>query len=137
MYLFKYTERNNVDPIEQRIGDFFSALCRGDIEAWMATFSADASSHDPVGTPPHIGHPALRQFFVNVSAAFKSLEIAAEDVMVCGSRGAAKWRATGVGQNGRTVKFTGIDVFEMDAAGKIKTLWGFWDPSAMFAELNG
>lgn len=123
--------------VEQRIGVFFSALCRKDIEAWLAMFSADASSHDPVGTPPHVGQAALRQFFVDVSAAFKSLEIAAEEVMVCGSRGAAKWHATGVGQNGRTVEFSGIDVFEMDATGKIKTLWGFWDPSAMFAELNG
>ncbi len=123
--------------VEQRISEFFSALCHKDIEAWLATFSTDASSHDPVGTPPNVGHAALRQFFVNVSAAFNSLEIAAEEVMVCGSRGAAKWRATGVGQNGRTVKFAGIDVFEMDAAGKIKTLWGFWDASAMFTELNG
>lgn len=123
--------------VEQRISEFFFALCQKDIEAWLATFSADASSHDPVGTPANVGHAALRQFFVNVSAAFKNLEIAAEEVMVCGSRFAAKWRATEVEQNGRTVKFAGIDVFEMDAAGKITTLWGFWDASAMFAELNG
>lgn len=123
--------------IEQCISNFFLALCQKDVEAWLATFAADASSHDPVGTPPNLGHASLRQFFVNVSATFTSLEIAAEEVMICGNRGAAKWRATGVGQNGRTVQFAGIDVFEMDAAGKIKTLWGFWDPSAMLAELNG
>jgi hypothetical protein len=39
--------------------------------------------------------------------------------------------------NGRTVHFTGIDMLDLNASGKIKALWGFWNPTTVFAELNG
>jgi len=123
--------------IEQGIQDFFAAFCNKDVEAWLATFAADATSHDPVGAPPNVGHAALRQFFLTVMDMFDRVSIGAEQVLVCNQRGVAKWRAQGVGKNGRTVNFAGLDVFEMDESGKIKGLWGFWDPAAMLAELNG
>jgi steroid Delta-isomerase len=122
--------------IELCIQDYFVAICQKDVEAWVATFAADGANHDPAGTPPNVGHAALRQFFVTVISAFESVLIAAEQVMVCGDRAAVKWRAEGVGKNGRAVRFAGLDVFEMNMAGKIQSLWGFWDPAAMFAELN-
>lgn len=123
--------------MEQCINDYFAALCNKDVAAWLATFAADATSYDPVGAPPNIGQDALRQYFSNLAALFAHVSIAAEQVMMCGNQAAVKWRAECVGKNGRTVQFAGIDVFELDAARKIKTLWGFWDPTAMFAELNG
>jgi steroid delta-isomerase len=123
--------------ITQCIDDYFAALCNKDVEAWLAAFAADGASHDPVGAPPNVGHAALRQYFGTLAALFERVAIAAEQVVVCDSRAAAKWQAECVGMNGRTVRFAGLDVFEMDANGNIKALWGFWDPAAMFAELNG
>jgi steroid delta-isomerase len=123
--------------IEKCIHEYFAALGNKDVEAWLATFAVDGKNHDPAGAPPNIGHAALRQFFLAVVAAFESVSIAAEQVLVCDQRAAVKWHAEGVGKNGRTVRFAGLDVFEMNTAGKIQALWGFWDPAAMFAELNG
>lgn len=125
------------EQLERCIQDYFAALCSKDVEAWLATFAADAASHDPAGAPPHVGHAALRRFFDGVVAAFDSVSITAQQTLWCGRRAAVTWRAEGVGKNGRTVRFAGIDVFELDEAGKIQALWGFWDPAAMFAELNG
>jgi steroid delta-isomerase len=46
-----------------------------------------------------------------------------------------KWTGRGTGKNGRTVTFEGIDILEVNAAGKIQTIKGYWDPAAMMAEL--
>ena len=91
--------------MQQCIKDYFSALSNKDCDAWLATFANDGANHDPAGSPPNVGHVALRQYFLTVSASFASVEISADE-------------------------------FEMNAAGTIQTLWGFWDPTAMFAELN-
>jgi len=123
--------------ITQCVDEYFAALCNKDADAWLATFAEDGASHDPVGAPPNIGHAALRQYFGALAALFERVAIAAEQVLVCDSRAAVKWQAECVGKNGRTVRFAGLDVFEMNAAGKIQALWGFWDAAAMFAALNG
>jgi hypothetical protein len=39
-----------------------------DLDAWLDTFAADAVDHDPVGTPPVVGHQGLRQFFQTITA---------------------------------------------------------------------
>ena len=121
---------------QQCIKDYFSALSNKDCDAWLATFANDGANHDPVGTPSNTGHAALRQYFLTVSASFASVEIAADEFLLQGNRAAVTWSAQAVGHNDRIVKFSGIDIFEMNAAGTIQFLWGFWDPAAMFAELN-
>ena len=124
-------------PMKQCINDYFIALQHLDGDEWLATFAADGASHDPAGAPPHVGHTALRLFFIAVTKNFASVSIAADEILIQGSRAAVTWRAKGVGANNRKVQFEGIDIFEMDASGKIKAVWGFWDPAAMFAELHG
>ena len=126
----------NKTAIERCIHEYFAALQSMQVEAWLATFAADGASHDPAGTPPHVGHAALQQFFEFLTAAFASVTIGADQILVQGSRAAVTWRASGVGQNGRAVQFKGIDVFEINDAGKIQTVWGIWDPRALFAELS-
>lgn len=122
--------------MQQCIQDYFSALSNKDCDAWLATFANDGANHDPAGSPPNSGHAVLRQYFLTVSASFASMEIAADEFLLQGHRAAVTWNAQAVGHNDRIVKFSGIDVFEMSAAGTIQSLWGFWDPAAMFAELN-
>ena len=126
----------NKTAIERCIHEYFAALQNVQVESWLATFAADGACHDPAGTPPHVGYAALQQFFEFVTAAFASVTIGAEQILVQGSRAAVTWRANGVGLNGRAVQFAGIDVFEMNAAGKIQTVWGFWEPQSLFAELS-
>ncbi len=118
------------------VANYFAAIRAMDIQKWLANFAPQATMYDPVGTPPMQGHAALQQYFLQVGGAFKQVKLIEQDVFICGERAAVKWQGEGIGHNGRSVAFAGIDVFEVDAQGKIVQMWGYWNPAAMFAELN-
>jgi steroid delta-isomerase len=121
--------------IRQTVAAYFAATRARDADAWLATFAEDAVSHDPVGAPPSEGHRGLRQFWQTVTAAFDTVGLTEGPVFVAGNRAAVWWKGAGVGVNGRTVSFEGIDVFEVNDAGKIQRMWGYWDPSKLMGEL--
>jgi steroid delta-isomerase len=121
--------------IQQVVEDYFAAIRAMDPEAWLNTFAENAVSNDPVGGVPIEGHKGLRQFFQDVGGAFETLGITEDHVFVAGNQAAVKWTGRGVGKNGAEVTFEGIDVFEVNDQGKIQTLWGYWNPNALMAEL--
>jgi steroid delta-isomerase len=121
--------------IRHVVAAYFAATRAMDLDAWLGTFAADAVDHEPVGTPPVVGHQRLRQFFQTITAAFEKVGITEDHVFVAGNRAAVKWTGRGVGKNGRAVTFEGIDVFEINEQGKIQTLWGYWNPAPLMAEL--
>lgn len=41
----------NKAKAQATISGFYAAICALDADAWLATFAADAESHDPVGAP--------------------------------------------------------------------------------------
>jgi steroid delta-isomerase len=57
-------------------------------------------------------------------------------VTVAGNRAAVKFTARGTGKNGKTAMGEGIDIFEFNDHGTIQTMWGYWDPAAMMAQLQ-
>jgi len=126
----------STDAIQKVVSDYFAATRAMDMEAWIATFADNATSHDPVGGPPLEGHNSLRQFFQGIVGAFDRVGLAEDKVFISGNGAAVMWTGRGVGKNGREVTFEGIDVFEVNEEGKIQTLWAYWDPSAMMAQLQ-
>lgn len=127
----------STDRIQKAVADYFAAIRAMDAEAWVATFAADATSHDPVGAPPMTGHAVLRQFFEGIAGAFETIGFFEDQVFTSGNEAAVKWTARGTGKNGRAITFEGIDVFEINDEGKIQTVRGYWNPAAMMAELQG
>ena len=117
-------------------GQYFAAIQRMDPDAWVACFTEQATSYEPGAPAPLQGHAALRQFLVGVLAAFQTIDLTEDHVFLCGNRVAVKFTGRGTGKNGRKVTFEGIDVFEINQEGKIQTMWGYWDPSAMMAQLQ-
>ncbi|MDQ3821177.1 MAG: nuclear transport factor 2 family protein, partial [Acidobacteriota bacterium] len=107
-----------------------------DIEAWVATFAPDATSYDPVGAPPTVGHDALRQFFTALASTFDKVSITEDQIFIAGNGAAVKWTGQGTGKNGRKVKFEGIDVFELDEAGLIQTIRAYWNPGEVIMQLQ-
>jgi len=124
------------ENIRDAIATHYAAIRAMDMNAWLDTYANDAVSHDPVGSPPHIGHDGLRQFFQGISAALETMGMREEQVFLAGSEAAIKWAGYGRGKNGRDVTFEGIDVFEMNAEGKIQTQWTYWDPTQLMADLQ-
>ena len=114
---------------------YFAALRAMDQQAWVNTFAQDAISYDPVGAPPTAGHEKLGEFFQTVTAAFKEVGLTEDQVFVAGNGAAVKWTGRGVSKQGKKVLFEGIDIFEVNEAGKIQTLHAYWNPAEMVAQL--
>ena len=123
------------DSIDKAVAEYFEAIRALDADRWVATFAENGVSLDPYGSQELVGPDALRQFFLGIAGGFETLSFKEDSVFVSGDRAAVKWTASGVGKNGKPVTFEGIDVFEVNDAGKIQTVWGYWDPGEMMATL--
>src|SRR5215210_2898324 len=125
----------STEMIQKTVADYFAATRAMDAEAWVRTFAEDGTSYDPAA-PPATGHDALRQFFEGIAGAFTQVGLTEDNVFVVDGSAAVKWTGRGVGKNGREVVFEGIDIFEINEAGKIQTLWAYWNPAAMMSQLQ-
>ena len=106
-----------------------------DAEAFANTFAEDGTTFDPVGTPAITGREAIREFLTSICKNFKSVGLTEECVFVAGNGAAVKWIGRGTSATGKDVRFEGIDVFEVNADGKIQTVRAYWNPAEMIAQL--
>jgi steroid delta-isomerase len=123
------------EVVSKAVKAYFAAIRAMDQQAWVRTFAEDAVSYDPVGAPPTIGHQKLGEFFQTITAAFKEVSLIEDEVFIAGNGAAVKWSGRGVSRQGRKAHFEGIDVFEVNEAGKIRTLHAYWNPAEMVAQL--
>src|SRR5262249_2381745 len=107
------------EAIERAVARYFAALCGGNENEWLDVFSEDVVTRDPVGSPPNEGMSGLRAVFQRIGAAFARLDLAPDRIYVSGNGAAVNWSGKVVGKNGCEIAIEGIDVFEMDSAGKI------------------
>jgi steroid delta-isomerase len=121
--------------VSQTVKDYFAALRAMDEQAWINTFAEDAISNDPVGAPPIVGHQKIRKFFQSVTAAFKEVGLTENDVFIVGNTAAVKWTGRGISKQGRAVHFEGIDIIQLNEAGKVQTVDAYWNPAEMMAQL--
>jgi steroid delta-isomerase len=125
----------NPELISRTVKAYFAAIRAMDIPAIVDTFAEDAVTEDPVGTPPNHGHKRIEEFFQTVTAGFKEVGLTEDQVFISGNAAAVKWTGRGVSKEGRRVKFEGIDIIEVNEAGKIQTLHAYWNPAEMVGQL--
>src|SRR5712691_8600122 len=123
------------EVVSKAVKTHFEALRAMDQLAWFNTFAEDGISYDPVWALPTKGHQKLGEFFQTIMAAFEKVGLAEDQVFIAGNGAAVKWTGNGVSKQGRQVHFEGIDVFEVNEAGKIQTLHAYWNPAEMVAQL--
>ena len=123
------------EVVSKAIKAYFAAIRAMDIPAIVNTFAEDAVSHDPVGAQPIEGHQKITEFFQSITAAFKEVGLTEDQVFVAGNGAAVKWTGSGISKQGKRVRFEGIDVFEVNEAGKIRRLYAYWNPAEMVAQL--
>lgn len=123
------------EVVSKTVKAYFAALRAMDQQAWVNTFAEDAVSYDPVGTAPILGHQKLGEFFQTIMAAFKEVGLTEDQVFIAGNEAAVKWTGRGISKQGRKVHFEGIDVIEVNEAGRIQTLHAYWNPAEMVAQL--
>lgn len=103
----------------------------------VACFAEDSVNYDPADGPALVGHDALRQYFTTIAQLFTTVGLTAEFTSINGNQAAVKWLGEGIGHNGQAVRFEGIDLFELNAAGKIQSLRAYWNPAALLTSLEG
>ncbi|WP_017653237.1 nuclear transport factor 2 family protein [Fortiea contorta] len=126
----------STQAIATLIAEYFAATRVMDVEAWLETFAEDAIDYDPVGGNVLKGHREIGQFFLSVTDMFATVGLTEEFVHIVGNEVAVKWTGRGTGKNGQEVIFEGIDLFEINAAGKIQTLRAYWNADAAIAKLQ-
>jgi steroid delta-isomerase len=114
----------------QAVTEYFAALRAMDTDRWVDTFAPTATSNDPVGAPPLVGHEGVRAFITGVFSLFTTVGLTENSVFINDSTAAVKWTGSGLGKNGAAVTFEGIDVITVDqATGKITLVNAYWNPS--------
>jgi steroid delta-isomerase len=123
------------DRISRVVRGYFLAIRAMDAEAFANSFAEDGTTYDPVGTPGVTGRDGLREFFESICKNFKNVGLTEDHVFVAGNGAAVKWTGKGTSNNGREVRFEGIDVIEVNEQGKIQTVRAYWNPAEMIAQL--
>jgi len=129
------SERVSPERISRTVRAYFLAIRAMDADAIANTFAEDGTTYDPVGSEGVTGREAIREFFSSILKNFKSVALNEDSIFVAGDGAAVKWTGKGTSANGRNVNFEGIDVFEVDADGKIRTVRAYWNPAEMIAQL--
>ncbi len=126
------------ETIQTAIQQYFAATrSENKVENMVACFAPDSISYDPADGPALEGHERLRQFFQGIAGLFARVELHEEFTSINGNEAAVKWTGRGIGHNGREVTFAGIDLFEFNPDGKIRSMRAYWQPATMVAELQG
>ena len=123
------------DKVSRAVRAYFLAIRAMDAEAFANTFAEDGTTQDPMGAPPITGRDGIREFLQSICKNFKSVSLDEESIFVAGNGAAVKWTGKGTSNNGKGVKFEGIDVFEINSDGKIQNVWAYWNPAEMFGQL--
>ena len=129
------SEQVSAERISRAVRAYFLAIRSMDADAVASTFAEDGTTYDPVGSEGVTGREAIREFFSSIYKNFKSVALNEDSIFVAGNGAAVKWTGKGTSANGTNVNFEGIDVFEVDADGKIRTVRAYWNPAEMIAQL--
>jgi steroid Delta-isomerase len=121
--------------IQTTIATYFAAMRSLDTVSWVNTFADNAIGYEP-SMPPLEGRQALERYFAAIANHFDRIELVAESIVTFDNEVAVQWSAQAVSRQGHCLTFSGLDLFAMNPDGKIQTLWAYWNPAAVMAELN-
>ncbi|CAH0992388.1 Steroid Delta-isomerase [Sinobacterium norvegicum] len=103
---------------------YMAALKARDLDAIVALYADDAVVEDPIGTPPHVGIEAIREFYKGAVGMPIEPELQGP-VRIAGDEVAFAFRI-GMPDVGMTIDI--IDTFKFNDAGKIVLMRAFWGP---------
>jgi steroid Delta-isomerase len=131
--MFVEMAKGRETPTGERIRElvlrYLATFATGDIEARIALFAPDASFEDPVGTPPMIGHDALRAFFSQSGGMKISAEL--ERIAICGNEAAFAFRARLDAGEGGQVTIHPFETLVMNDDGLIAQMRAYFDADAI------
>ncbi|WP_280232929.1 nuclear transport factor 2 family protein [Nocardia cyriacigeorgica] len=116
---------------------FFTASQSGDADAWADAFATDGVFHDPVGEPPIVGRPAIREFIASVLPNFNPfLGLTPRDAYTVANSVAVSWTGAAVTGTGIPVNWSGINVYDLDADGLIREARAYFNRAIFQVQLD-
>jgi steroid Delta-isomerase len=125
------------ESIQSAIAAYFGALRAMAPNGFADAFAPNGVTHDPVGTPPHMGRDAIRQFLQGILDGCVQFGLSEDHVFIAGNSAAIKWSGHLTAKNGRSIAFEGVDVLEVNDEGKIQMVRAYLDPAPVLAVLQG
>ena len=116
------------ESVRNFVAQYFEATRSGDAYKWADRFADNAIFEDPVGTPPVNDAKEILEFGKKFMSGFETIGLHEEFVHVVGNEAAARWTGKGLNNEGKRVRFEGINVFKFGREGKIISLKGYWSP---------
>jgi steroid delta-isomerase len=126
----------NPETVKTTVNRLLDAMKERDFDRWLTCFADDVKNHNPVGTPPLQGHEAMKRVFQNTVGGFTDWKLTVESMFVAGNEAAVKYTATGKMKNGKMVVIDGINVYEVNDAGKVQTVRAYWHPAEVAAQMK-
>lgn len=103
---------------------YVRALNDGDLDAIVALYADDAILEDPVGSEARVGRAAIGEFYAATAAMKLTLALQGE---IRVARGACAFAfSVNIVEHGKSITIHPIDVFDFDAAGRIKHMRAYF-----------
>jgi steroid delta-isomerase len=118
------------EHVRQVFQRYCELVTQGDFEAVALLYAEDATVEDPVGSEPHRGRAAIREFY-RASAGAVQLELEGR-VRAAGSEGAAAMIAHP--NVDPSVRVETLDVMTFDERGLITSMRAYWSPDTIYRE---
>lgn len=116
---------------------FFDRLNAGDMEGWLQTMAANVVTHEPVGTPPNVGHDGVMAWAArNQQMGFKAVIVTVDSIFPAKSETIIRWTTRFTLPDGSEVSIDGVDQHRFDDQGRIVEVRGYFDPTPLMAAMK-
>ncbi len=119
------------DPqkMEAAVHEYVAAFANSAPERVAALFAADATVEDPIGTPPHVGHDAILNFYTASMQTGAKLTLEGP-VRIAGPFAAFAFRVE-MHWQGKDQRVDVIDTFRFNEDNKVVEMKAYFGPSNM------
>jgi steroid Delta-isomerase len=114
---------------------YFGYASTLEVEPTVDLFRPEGVLHDPVGTAPHRGHQAIRDYLTGLTGPFASFDFTFQAVIpVSDDHVAVAWTVEARTRDGRTIELPGIGAFHVED-GKLRSVEEYWRLSDLLGQL--
>lgn len=117
----------SIDTMQAAVHRYIRTLNESDLEGIVALYAPDAVVEDPVGSPPHCGHAAIRAFYAGSVALGLQVQLEGE-IRATANVAAFAFRVSFV-WNGQATTISPIDVFRFNEQGLITEMRAIFGPA--------
>ena len=115
------------EAMVRAVETYVAAFDAADPDMVVSLFAPDATVEDPVGTPPHVGHAAIRTFYANSMTTGAKLKLEGP-VRIAVDTAAFAFHVTFADP---AMRVDVIDLFKFGEDGKVVSMKAFFGPTNM------